>query len=247
MSVIHAYVDESGDLSRSATASPYFVLGAVLFQVQDLDRAAELVDTIRKATGRQSGQRLRFNQMKAKHKIAAAECLGDADFLSILAVVVNKSALRPDGLDENNRMHRYSTRLLLERLSWHGSCEHPVDVKISHLKRMKKAAFEDYIYAMRSGRTKIRWAHLKKTVPTITNEASEPLLQLADLAASAVAMAFNTPRTEMPSAIAALSRRLGRGANGDRLDAYGLKVLPGGKAVRQRFPWLAELEVGGGV
>ena len=74
MSVIHAYVDESGDLSRSATASPYFVLGAVLFQVQDLDRAAELVDTIRKATGRQSGQRLRFNQMKAKHKIAAAEC-----------------------------------------------------------------------------------------------------------------------------------------------------------------------------
>jgi len=58
-------------------------------------------------------------------------------------------------------------------------------------------------------------------------------------------MAFNTPGNEMPSAIAALSPRLGRGANGDRLDAYGLKVLPGGKAVRQRFPWLAELEVGG--
>jgi hypothetical protein len=241
MSVIHAYVDESGDLSRNPKASRFFVLGAVLIQHEDLGRAAELVDTIRKATGRQSGQRLRFNQMKANHKLAAVECLGDADFLSVLAVVVSKSALRPDGLDENNRMHRYSTRLLLERLSWHGSSQHPVDVKISHLKRMKKAAFEEYLYARRRGTSKIRWKHLTKTVPTITNEASEPLLQLADLAASAVAMAFNTPGAEMPSAIAALSRRLGRGVNGDRLDAYGLKVLPGGKIARQRFPWLVEL------
>ena len=245
MSVIHAYVDESGDLSRKLKASSYFVLGAVLVRDEDLGRATELVDTIRKATGRQSGQRLHFNKMKAHQKLAAAECLGDADFLSVLAVVVNKSALRPDGLDENNLMHQYSTRLLLERLSWHGSSQHPVDVKMSHLKRMKKAAFEEYIYAMRRRTSKIRWKHLTKTVPTITNEASEPLLQLADLAASAVAMAFNTPGTEMPSAIAAMSRRFGRGANGDRLDAYGLKVLPGGKIARQRFPWLAELEVGG--
>ncbi len=120
----------------------------------------------------------------------------------------------------------------------------PGDVKLSHLKRMKKAALDDYIYAMRSGRTKIRWKHLTETVPTITNETSEPLLQLADLAASAVAMAFMAPGTEMPSEIAALSRRFGGGPNGDRLDAYGLKVLPSGKVARQRFPWLAELDVG---
>lgn len=243
--MIHAYVDESGDPSRTDDSSQHFVLGAVLFKDQDLGRAADLIDTVRRATGRQAGHRLHFKKMNPKHRLAAAECLGDADFLSILAVVVNKSALRPDGLDENNRMHRYSTRLLLERLSWHGSSQHPVDVKISHLKRMKKAAFEDSIFARRRERTKIKWKHLTKTVPTITNEASEPLLQLADLAASAVAMAFNTPGNEMPSAIAALSPCFGRGVNGDRLDAYGLKVLPGGKIARQRFPWLAELEVGG--
>ena len=121
MSVIHAYVDESGDLSRSAAASLYFVLGAVLIQHEDLGQAAELVDAIRRSTGRQAGQRLHFNQMQAKHRLAAAEHLGGADFLSVLAVVVNKSELRPDGLDENHRMHRYSTRLLLERLSWHGT------------------------------------------------------------------------------------------------------------------------------
>ena len=71
----------------------------------DLGRAAELADAIRRATGREAGQPLHFNQLHAKQKRPAAEHLGGADFLYVLTIVVKKAALRLDGLDENHRKH----------------------------------------------------------------------------------------------------------------------------------------------
>jgi hypothetical protein len=218
------------------------VLGAIVIDETHLSHAFKLLDQIRLRTSRQPGHRLRFNQMSAEHRVVAARCIGDCASLKVVAVVVNKGALRPDGLDERNRMHRYALGLLLERLSWHGTPDSRVDVNISHLRGMSTRAFTDYVYAKRRGASKIAWRNLERTVPTITNENGEPLLQLADIVASAVARSFKTPGIELPRELDALSARFWYGPAGDRLDAYGLKVLPGGAVARDRFPWLSDLQ-----
>lgn len=216
-------------------------MGAVLVADDDLSDAHRLVSDIRKATGRQPDHRLHFNQMRMRDRLEAARCIGVSDSISLLAVVVRKAGLRPDGLSERNLMYRYALGLLIERLSWLGSRQSPVDVKISHLKGMRSKAFEDYFYAKRRARSRVAWPHLTATVPTVTNEAAEPLLQLADIAASAVAQSFKVPGEALPTILEPILPRFGRGPSGDRLDAYGLKVLPGGRRTYERFPWLEHL------
>ncbi len=236
-----AFVDESGDPNRLAKSSLFFTLGAVLINDADLPRAYELLDAIRRVTGRQAGHRLHFNSMKPAHREAAVATLSQAEFITIIGVLVNKSALKADGLDERNRMYRYSLRLMQERISWHGASDSRVTTHVAHMVGMQTNALGAYFDHLRRQRTRTNWRGLATTAPHITNENSQPLLQLADIAVSAIAQAFKTTSDSTPAFLATLTPRLSRGPAGAKLSTYGLKVLPSNAATHERFPWLSTL------
>ena len=115
------YVDESGDegFSFAKGSSSWFVISAVItHKATDLD-TVKLVDDVRAQLGKPPKKPLHFRDLKHEQrlpfigKIAAAE-------LRIISVLAHKpSILEPEKFRERFRLYFYSTRFLLERVSWY--------------------------------------------------------------------------------------------------------------------------------
>ncbi len=142
-------MDESGDPNRLAKSSRFFALGAVLLDDADLPRGYELLNSIRRATGRQSEHRIHFKSMKQAHRDAAVATLSQADFITIIGVLVNKSTLAADGLDERNRMCGYAIRLMQERISWHRTPGSRMTIHVARMRGMQKKELRTYFDRLR--------------------------------------------------------------------------------------------------
>jgi hypothetical protein len=242
--VLYAFIDESGQRGRTAGASPYFVIAAVVVRDSNVQHATEALAKLRSSSGRQPHQALAWKKLTPGARTLAARELGRKGFLKITSVVVCKHYLPSSQLPSHHHRYAFALRLLLERVSWlaheHGET---FSYTISHITGYTMKMLRGYEARIREDpECSIRWECVSGP-GTIGAPRTTQELQLADLAASGIAAAFNPHlRTGLTdrSYLIDLRPRL-YCPPGRELSSYGLKMLPWDVACRQAHPWVSAL------
>jgi hypothetical protein len=190
------------------------------------------------------GHELHWLNIKSHpQRLHVARTLGQADFLTISSVVVCKRHFAPgDAIHHNDVAYLYTLRFLLERLSWLGRDRGgAVDYTLAHIIRFQIAKLRHYEALLRAEpQCKIRWAYIAGP-GSIDQPSRVQELQIADLAASAIAAAFepdtfgNTEPRYLQEMIPRFYRR------GGNLTSYGLKMHPWNAAAQAAYPWVQAL------
>jgi len=226
-------------------------MAAVVCRDQNLDRLDELLRRIKREIGRRDDQKLTWKKVKRpEHRAKIAEMLGSPRFIQIAAVIVCKRHLQPP-IRDKDAAYLYTFRFLLERLSWLGARhEEQTKYTLSHIKGFKARRLPEYEANLRlmGTATEIKWDYLDPLGGRISNDSTTPRLQLADLATSAVARAFNSNLLSPPDQGYLLSSlpSIFRGPVAGRanvLTSYGLKMHPWTRRpdVQALYPWLLPL------
>lgn len=241
---LHAYIDESGQRARTPNSSDHFVMTAVVFAEEYSDDAAKLLNRLRLDLGRRHGDHLSWKNLKShQERLHAAKTLGEQDWLTISSVVVCKRHLTGNALHEDHA-YLYTLRFLLERLSWLARDQRRVlDYTLAHIVRFTLAKLRAYEAKLRLlDGCEIAWGHLDDHGGRINQPQRLEQLQLADLAASATAAAFEPDRfgNVEPRYLQEFSQRLYRRGSAP-LTSYGLKFHPFTEKVKAAYPWVAAL------
>ena len=226
-------------------------MSAVVLDGSDgLGQATELLAQIRRDLGRGPTDVLQWKQIKThSQRLRAAQLVGRSSFLTVSAVVVCKRRLsfprRHWSPTNNDQTYLNTVGMLLKRLSWIASDRGGVmSYTLAHVVRFKTATLRQYEAALRATTYEIEWASLDPGGGAIDRPANCGPLQLADIAASAVAAAFEPDRfgNLEPRYLIELGPQIYR-RSGSPLAVCGLKLYPelGEEEVRQGFPWLAAL------
>ena len=94
-----AFIDESGQRSKTAKSSDHFIMSAVVIEPGGLMAAAQLLADMRRDLGRRPGDELHWKNIKTHdQRVRAAQMLGAAPFLRICTVVVCKRDFDPGEL-----------------------------------------------------------------------------------------------------------------------------------------------------
>lgn len=240
---LHAFIDESGQRSRSAASSDNFIMSAVVIPEEHLAAAATLLELIRADLKRHPGHALHWKNIKSHtQRLRACQLLAEADWLTISSVVVCKLQLASDPLNDD-LAYLFTLRYLLERLSWLArEQERELSYTMAHVVRFQLAKLRDYEARWRGEPgCQIAWEHLDARGGQLDQPSRVEYLQLADLAASATGAAFNKDEfgnTEIRY-LQELADRLYR-RNGNLL-SYGLKLHPGRDSTKAAYPWVAAL------
>lgn len=242
--VLHAYIDESGDRGSSPTSSHHFVMTAFIYADEDSGRAAQLLADLRTELRRPAGTELGWKFLKAHdERLHAAVRLGtQASWAQTTSVIVCKRRL--DGTVNNDERYLHTFQLLLERLSWIARDKQQVmRYTLAHIIRFKIERLRHFESSLKTNPTsRIHWEALDPHGGRMVAANTEEKLQLADLAASGTAAAFNLDRfgnTETRY-LEQLAPLLYRGRNSP-VTSYGLKLFPSDESTRAAYPWVAAL------
>jgi hypothetical protein len=235
---ISAHVDESGGRAHTRKSTDHFVMTAVAFLDVDRPRARQLLVGLRRDIGRRPGDQLHWVNIKShSQRLHVARTIGQAPFLTLSSVVVCKRQFQSgNAIEEEDMSYLYTLRYLLERLSWFGRTGGgTVTYTLAHIVRFQIAKLRQYESRLRADPTcQIKWSYLgpgRIDQPTRVEE-----LQLADLAASATAAAFEPDafgNTE-PRYLEEMAPRLYR--HRGNLTSYGMKMHPWNAATRAAYP-----------
>jgi uncharacterized protein DUF3800 len=239
-----AYIDESGDRAHTRKSKDHFVMTAVVFRDTDTGKARQLLADLRSDLGRQPGDPLHWVNIKSHgQRLHIARTLGAAAFVTLSSVIVCKRHFNPgDEIDHEDVAYLYTLRYLLERLSWLGrSVGAAVEFTLAHIVRFQIAQLRGYEARLRaSDGCNINWSFIacpgKIDQPNRVEE-----LQLADLAASATATAFERDSygNVEPRYLREMAARLYR--HRGNLTSYGLKMHPWNATARAAYPWVQTL------
>ncbi|MCC8909471.1 DUF3800 domain-containing protein [Curtobacterium sp. GD1] len=242
--VLHAYIDESGDRGSSPTSSHHFVMTAFIYSDADGTRATNLLADLRSDLGRKPNVELGWKYLRShEERLHAAVSLGSQhDWGQVTSVIVCKRRL--DGTVNNDERYLHTFQLLLERLSWIArDRQDTVAYTLAHIVRFKIERLREFEANLKTNPTsRIHWDALDPHGGRMVAASTEEKLQLADLAASATAAAFNPDRfghTETRY-LEQLAPLLYRGRNSP-LTSYGLKLFPSDESTRAAYPWVAAL------
>ena len=246
-----AFIDESGHRTFSSRSSDYFVMSAVIFRARDLSASTTLLRQMREGIRRGPNYPLHWRRIKNHaQRVYLARSIGAADFLTISSVVVCKRSPDPNdwaGWDDPESAYLYTFRVLLERLSWIARDSATVaSYMLAHVKRFKIESLRRYEAELRVAETQIAWQALDPKGGQVDQPNRIEQLQLADLAASATALAFqrdeygNTEPRYLREFASRLYRR-GDQAKESRLTSYGLKMYPWTDETRRLHPWVLGL------
>jgi len=242
----HAYIDESGQRGVTRKSSDHFVMSAVICRDSNLWRSDDRLLEIRGACGRLPEHRLHWNKFKPEQRVRAAQMLGETSYLKISTVVACKRLL-PTSMPNDDAAYLYTFRYLLERLSWLARSERTVlSYTLSHVRGFRVSALRQYEAKLREIDTEIKWDHLDPAGGKLATDRQVEQLQLADIAASATAAAFepNPAGETNQSYLRDLVPRLYRGPRLRRpnsLTSYGLKMHPWNDAAKATYPWVRSL------
>jgi hypothetical protein len=241
---LRAFIDESGQRSRSGRSSDHFVMSAVVIPDERLTDATDLLALLRADLKRNPGDPLHFNKIKHHaQRVRASQALGAVDWLTISSVVVCKRHLTGEPLADDVA-YLYTLRYLLERLSWLARDNgRELSYTMAHVVRFKIAKLREYESRLRSlDSCQIAWPWLDPRGGQIDQPNRVEQLQLADIAASATGAAFNVDEfgnTETRY-LREMAPRLYR-RQGGNLTSYGLKMHPWNETARAAYPWVAAL------
>ena len=240
---LHAFIDESGQRSRSAASSDNFIMSAVVIPEERLADATTLLELVRADLKRHPGHALHWKNIKSHtHRLRACQLLAEADWLTISSVVVCKRQLGGDPLNDD-LAYLFTLRYLLERLSWLArDQQRELAYTMAHVVRFQISKLREHEARWRDKPgSQIAWDHLDDRGGRLDQPSRIEHLQLADLAASATGAAFNkdefgnTEIRYLQELAARLYRRNGK------LLSYGLKLHPGRESTKAAYPWVAAL------
>lgn len=237
-----AFVDESGDLGRSAASSRHFTMAGVMVRASRLDEVDGWLRATRKSINRAAHHELHWNKIKyPEQRQTVADALGEQPWGRLTSVVVCKSRLAGTRRMTEDQSYLYTLRFLCERISWFAQSQNMlVDLTIAHKQRFKRKSLDEYEKRLRADvDCQIKWRHLDLSRAAISTPRRVEPLQVADVAASAIQGAFEPDRWDRchPEYLSGFQQRMWRGANGGKLFTYGLKIHPLA-GVADDHPWL---------
>jgi hypothetical protein len=195
-----AYIDESGDegFKFSRGSSDWFVLTAVVIRKDNDTPAVKLVDTVRARLKKDPKKALHFRNLSHGHKVPYIGEIALAPIRTISIAVHKPSLNEPEKFNERYRLHHYSVRLLLERVSWlcrdthHPSRGGDGSVKIIFSNRagMSYQEIKDYLELLRRNAelwdVRIDWNVVKTSQISANVHSQRNGLQIADAVASGI-------------------------------------------------------------
>lgn len=144
----------------------------------------------------------------------------------------------------DDQVYLFQLRMFLERLSWFArSHDEVATYTLAHIQNFKKEKLREYEAKLRGMSTQIAWKHLDPAGGSIGHPTTMEQLQLADLAVSAIAPAFNPDEfgnTE-DRYIRELSKQFYRHGSGAQLSSYGLKIHPWDPRTSMQYAWVKDL------
>lgn len=246
------YIDEAGDRGMSPTSSSHFVTSAVVVpDDSDLQCRKELA-ALHETLDRRPSEVLHFQKLSHSNRLKATQDIAGFSFGAISNVILCKSGFSeplPDGtvpyIANPDPMYLWAMRLLLERVSWY--CRDngggAAITTFAHVRRFKTAKLHSYLSLLRQSDTTIDTATFQSHPLRINSPDKIELLQLADIAASALFAAIEPDRfgNLEPRYFEQLIPRIYR--RGARpITSYGLKVFPPEAASASgTLAWLSEL------
>lgn len=240
-----AYIDESGQRARSDKSSPHFIMSAVVVRDAKRQDAEQFLTDLKTTLGRKPDQVLHWKNYNSHgHRLLASSNLGARpDLFKLSSVVVCKRHLADNAGFNEDLAYLYTFRYLLERLSWLArSYDTELSYVLGHVVRFKIAKLREYEAKLQGMNTEIKWRHLSKKGGRIDQPSREPLLQIADIAASAAGAAFNpdqhgfTEQRYLQHLIPATYR-----PESGAITTYGLKMHPWNGSTKAAYPWVAAL------
>ena len=239
------YVDESGDEGFAFKgprfgSSHWFVLSAVVTR-KHLDLATvKLVDEVRQQLGYRPRKAMHFSKMKHEHRLPYIQHIATATAkIRTVTVLVHKPSItEAEKFMERNRLYYYTTRLLLERVSWlcrdnrrasdpgDGSAEVIFSNRSGTSYPEMKVYFELLQQRSKLDDVRIDWNVVKTDQVQAINHEARMGLQIADAVASSFYYGvqpsqhgFNEPRyAQMLKAVVYYHKKRALG--------YGLKFWP---------------------
>ncbi|WP_411734113.1 DUF3800 domain-containing protein [Paeniglutamicibacter sp.] len=243
-----AYIDESGQRGLQGKSSPHFILSAAIFFESRSEETDAVLERIRVATNRLPGHHLHFNKFKPHHKKVAVEILSEAETLvGHCAVVTCKDYLERDTTFNQDAAYMNAFGYLLERLSWIArNAGADISYTLAHTKKFKLETLRKYEAAIKelpANQCQVDWRFVVPGGGSLDQPQRLPYLQLADFSASAIGLAFNGNGNGVVdrSYLEVLASKLYRGAQGNNLTSYGLKMHPWRENTKAAYPWVAAL------
>lgn len=214
--------------------------------ILDEDQASifdQQLKTLKLGTRRHQNQELSFKKLNSEHRHFVSREIGNFETVAVVSVVVRKKELTEELRDEN-RLYLFALRLLLERLSWFGQKHHGImKYTLSHIIRFKKELLREYEARLRNSNTEIKWDFLDPKGGSLSVPKVLPQLQLADLVASSIGLAFNAPSDVKPTDVTHLLNLYPRvwSTAEKTIYSYGLKLFPKPENVKTAYPEVAVL------
>lgn len=195
------YVDESGDegfafKGARTGSSRWFVLSAVVTR-KELDlETVKLVDKVREELNYEPRKPLHFRKMKHERRVAYVTRIAAARIRCVTILVHKPSIAAPEKFREACRLYNYTTRLLLERVSWlcrdnrratdtgDGSAEIIFSNRTATSYPMMKKYFQRLQQLSEPADVRIDWDVIKPEQVRAVNHDKLMGLQIADAVAS---------------------------------------------------------------
>ena len=252
------YIDESGDdgFKFGEGSSDWFVLSAVITRRgTDLD-TVKLVDDVRMTLGRPPKKVLHFRDLRHEHRLVYVHRIAQADLRLITVLVHKPSLLEREKFQERYRLYFYSTRYLLERVSWYcrdhrtktDAGDGTAEIIFSNRSGMAYSELCSYLRYLRnnSGQfgVSIDWSVISEALVTSYPPGKRMGLQIADAVAGSFfygveksQWGFNEPR------YATMLAPVVYGRKGTHM-GYGVKIWPR-EAMRlladEGYTWLTSI------
>lgn len=238
------YIDESGDegfkfgSGSVRGSSQWFVLSAVVIRRSNDLSATKLVDTVRTRLRKDPKKALHFRNLSHGHKVPYIGEISQAP-IRVISVAVHKPSLNePEAFNERYRLHHYSVRLLLERVSWlcrdtyrpAAGRDGSAKIIFSNRSAMSYQEIKDYLELLKknaeSWDVRIDWNVVKTTQISANVHSQSNGLQIADAVASGVFSALEpTEHGYTEDRYVRMLKPVVYKHDGDYL-GYGLKFWP---------------------
>jgi hypothetical protein len=229
------YIDESGDEGIGTGGTRWFILGALIVDDAVNLQTSTMIPRIKTQFGWIPTKPLRWSKIRSHDKrlYMCKELLSEQwVFCAIVTDKDHPFVQTAKGLHQKSNLYFYSTRLLLERLSWYVRDNGGGKAKLVFEKRtnMDYKALNAYLLQLNqwSGQQppQIAWSFLDWQNIRILPKDKSRLLQGADLACGALSDALEHTKLGNiePRYILELNGRFYR--RGTNLFSYGLKFLP---------------------
>jgi hypothetical protein len=229
------FIDESGDEGIDTGGTRWFILGAIIVDEKVEAKTSEVIPRIKTQLGRELKKPLHWTKIRNHDKrlFICSELLKEEWVFS--CVVTDKThpfVKRALGLPEKWKLYFYSTRLLLERISWYARDHGGEKASLVFEKRtnMDYKALKEYLVYLRRWMPplNIAWEYLNWQNFDIIPKEKYRMLQMADQVCGALSDGLeHTPFGNIePRYILSLKDRFyRRGSGRNRLFSYGFKFL----------------------